>query len=337
MPSVLSVARNTVTAGGPAFVTEVDGVNFIPSTTIGVNGFPRPTTFISSTAVNATILAEDIAVPGTILIDAVNPPPGGGTSFTQTILVVPHPGPPTSTISGAFTAYMQGVTGSGDSATRTITQLQFVADGQGNITSGTLEQFGGGVSQKSADISGSTIVADANALGRMSIHLNAHGASLFATDLTAYVDSSGGGTIVAGTVGNAMPQLGLGTITQQSGGPFSEASFGGGCRVASVPWSVPSGGVSNGASLSGKVDFSAGATFFTGVFDDAAARETAAPQAVTGTLTMSDPVTGRFAGRISGLPRGEQAVTGYLQGGNEFSFVINANGKQPALMVCGGK
>jgi hypothetical protein len=231
LPQLTSLNPNGVTAGGPAFTLEVDGTNFVPGTTVGVNGFPRPTMFVNSTTLHATILAEDIATPGSILVNAVTPPPGGGTSNAQSMPVFAPPGVITASISGAFTASLEGGLGTGtisegSSATsasktagKTTARLNFVADGAGTVTSGTLEQTNQGTIQSSVDIAGSTITTDANWPGRVIIHLSSHGALLAFGDLTAYLDPSGNGFIMAGTPTKPLPLLGLGLIGRQADGP----------------------------------------------------------------------------------------------------------------------
>ncbi|HTZ97783.1 MAG TPA: IPT/TIG domain-containing protein [Terriglobales bacterium] len=114
-PHLTSLLPNNTDAGGPGFTLTVNGSNFVPDTTVEWNGSPRSTTFVSSTEVQATILASDIAQPGRFKVTAVNPPPGGGTS-SALIFTVNNPVPsmqsidPDSAIAGgpAFTLTVMG-------------------------------------------------------------------------------------------------------------------------------------------------------------------------------------------------------------------------------------
>lgn len=64
------------------FTLTVRGAGFARNATVEWNGSPRSTTFKSAVRLDATILASDVAQPGTASITVVNPPPGGGTSNT---------------------------------------------------------------------------------------------------------------------------------------------------------------------------------------------------------------------------------------------------------------
>jgi Tol biopolymer transport system component len=66
--------------GGLAFALTVHGSNFVPSSTVNWNGNSRTTTFLSSTQLQAHIMAADLGTPGKAVITVVNPAPGGGTS-----------------------------------------------------------------------------------------------------------------------------------------------------------------------------------------------------------------------------------------------------------------
>jgi hypothetical protein len=84
----------TATApGGPGFTLTVNGVGFVSGAVVNWNGGARPTTFISSSQLTATIFAADISAPGTASIAVRNPSPGGGLS-NIVFCVVSQPLPP---------------------------------------------------------------------------------------------------------------------------------------------------------------------------------------------------------------------------------------------------
>lgn len=63
----------TVSPGGPAFTMEVNGTGFVASSTVNWNGSPRSTTFVTSSQLKASILAADIANPGTAAVSVTTP------------------------------------------------------------------------------------------------------------------------------------------------------------------------------------------------------------------------------------------------------------------------
>jgi FG-GAP-like repeat len=63
-----------------AFTLTVNGTGFVPGATVNWNGAPRATGFVSSSQLNAAILASDIVSPSTAKVTVVNPGPGGGPS-----------------------------------------------------------------------------------------------------------------------------------------------------------------------------------------------------------------------------------------------------------------
>jgi hypothetical protein len=87
-PSLGSLTPNNVAAGAAGFVLTATGSDFVSSSVIQWNGANRPTTFVSSTQLRATISASDIAAAGTARVTVVNPPPGGGASNALTFTIV---------------------------------------------------------------------------------------------------------------------------------------------------------------------------------------------------------------------------------------------------------
>jgi hypothetical protein len=66
--------------GGSGFTLTVNGTGFVSGSVVNWNKSPRPTTFVSSFQLTATISASDIASPNTAAVTVVNPSPGGGSS-----------------------------------------------------------------------------------------------------------------------------------------------------------------------------------------------------------------------------------------------------------------
>jgi len=124
IPVISGLSPNAVTAGGSLFNISVTGNSFVSSSIVEWNGSARPTTYVSSTQLQAQIAASDIASSGTFPLTVVNPAPGGGTSLPAEFSVN-NPSPSITSISpnsaaaggGSFTLT---VTGSGFVPTSTV-------------------------------------------------------------------------------------------------------------------------------------------------------------------------------------------------------------------------
>src|SRR5450759_489970 len=69
--------------GDPDFKLTLKGSGFVQGSLVNWNGNARVTQFVSASQLTATILAADIAVPGTAFVTVVNPgPPGSEVSNT---------------------------------------------------------------------------------------------------------------------------------------------------------------------------------------------------------------------------------------------------------------
>lgn len=115
VPTISSISPSGVSTGGGSFTLTVNGLGFVSLATVTVNGNIRPTGFLGSDTLQATVLASDIASAGSLQIAVVNPEPGGGSSnFVN--LPVSNPVPaitalsPTSALAGS-TATSLAVTG----------------------------------------------------------------------------------------------------------------------------------------------------------------------------------------------------------------------------------
>jgi len=69
--------------GGSTLSLPVTGTGFVAGSVVYWNGTARTTTFVNSSKITATILAADIASPGTATITVVSPGPGGGQSNSE--------------------------------------------------------------------------------------------------------------------------------------------------------------------------------------------------------------------------------------------------------------
>ena len=98
VPTVSTLAPLSVLVGSPAGSVTVTGTNFVSGITLAVNGSPRTTTYVSDTQFTASLTADDFSSAVPLLLNAVNPQPGGGASGTIA-LVVANPAPTIASLS----------------------------------------------------------------------------------------------------------------------------------------------------------------------------------------------------------------------------------------------
>jgi hypothetical protein len=73
----------TVAPGGPGFALTVDGAGFVQGSVVNWNGSARATTFVTGSQLTASIMAADIAAPGTASVTVANP----GTTTSNTVFL----------------------------------------------------------------------------------------------------------------------------------------------------------------------------------------------------------------------------------------------------------
>jgi hypothetical protein len=86
-PQASSLNPSSAPRGSGAISLDVSGTNFNSSSSILINGAALPTTFLSSTLIQATLPANDLTQAGTLNVAVMNPAPGGGTSFALPFIV----------------------------------------------------------------------------------------------------------------------------------------------------------------------------------------------------------------------------------------------------------
>jgi len=92
-PTITKLAPDDANSGTPGLVLQVFGTNFVQGSTVQWNAANRTTQFVSSTEVDATISAADLANAGGASVTVVNPPAQGGTSNTVQFPINPAPVP----------------------------------------------------------------------------------------------------------------------------------------------------------------------------------------------------------------------------------------------------
>ena len=86
-PGITTIAPTSAPAGALAFTLTVSGSSFLPTSQVEWDGSSRTTTFVSSTQLQAHIMATDLASAGRVPVTVVNPAPGGGSSNAVTFTV----------------------------------------------------------------------------------------------------------------------------------------------------------------------------------------------------------------------------------------------------------
>ena len=79
-PTLSALSPTTVAAGSPAFTLTVHGSGFVPGSTVRWNGSSRPTTFVTSLLLTASLSSADVAGTGPFAVTVFTPAPGGGTT-----------------------------------------------------------------------------------------------------------------------------------------------------------------------------------------------------------------------------------------------------------------
>ncbi len=100
LPTLTSINPNSAAVNSRGFTMILTGTNFVPGAVVQFNGNNRPTSFVSSTQLNAQIPDSDLATVGTATVRVINPEPAGGQSNSLDFTIsAPSPLPRITTIS----------------------------------------------------------------------------------------------------------------------------------------------------------------------------------------------------------------------------------------------
>lgn len=125
-PALTSIAPTQVTAGAGTTIITLTGTGFVSSSAVDLDGTAIAATYVSSTELQVSLTASQLAQAGTHTFTVVNPVPGGGTSAGATFTVV-NPLPAISSLSPAQVLVGAGVT------TVTLTGTGFVSGSTVNL------------------------------------------------------------------------------------------------------------------------------------------------------------------------------------------------------------
>jgi uncharacterized protein (TIGR03437 family) len=99
-PTLASLTPNSALLNSGAFTLSLSGSNFVPGSVVRWGGQDRPTTYISSSSLQASIPAADLATAGNVAVTVFNPAPGGGASSPVSFSVIaPNPVPELTSLS----------------------------------------------------------------------------------------------------------------------------------------------------------------------------------------------------------------------------------------------
>jgi len=142
-PNVAGVSPTSVNAGSSGTAVTIQGSGFTPASTTQLNGNQLTTTFVSSSTLQAAIPASSLALAGTFSLAVSNPSPGGGSSPSPSIDVVPQlisVTPSSAPVGGNVTLKLTGV----DSTNISTAAISFVQTGNTyRASNGTLTSSGG--------------------------------------------------------------------------------------------------------------------------------------------------------------------------------------------------
>jgi hypothetical protein len=87
VPSILSLAPSSVTAGSPDRSITLHGSGFVSTSTVKSNGVIVASSYVSGSQLTAMVPSSHLLYPGSVAITVTNPAPGGGTSAARSLIV----------------------------------------------------------------------------------------------------------------------------------------------------------------------------------------------------------------------------------------------------------
>jgi len=111
IPTITTLSPTGATTGSAALSITVSGTGFVPTSVVRWNGAARTTTFLSRTALQASITKADLATAGSPSVTVFNPTPGGGASAAVRFTIAAATTPPTSPTSVVVTKLSSDGTG----------------------------------------------------------------------------------------------------------------------------------------------------------------------------------------------------------------------------------
>jgi hypothetical protein len=223
-----------------------------------------------------------------------------------------------ASLAGAVIGATYGFSGSGSNITNDLQIFQVLADGAGNLPTGTMDQYSGGTPTLNISLDSSTYTLS-GANGRLTFDFNA--AAALDSSYTTYLYGVDEGFIMSGTTTHPPHDLRVGGVYRQTGVPYSDSSLEttGGAFVTYPSFSPTSPGVVGTFS-----HFTSSLTNFTGAINSSQGGSFTGPQLFTGSLSFTDVISGHFTGsfNLNGFQGGVGTVTGYMYQPGEAIMIV---------------
>jgi hypothetical protein len=209
VPAITAISPASTPAGSPQPNLTITGTGFVPNSFVLWNGKQKTPQYYSSTRIDLALTNSDVATPGNVTVQVVNPGPGGGTSATVTYTV----GPPV-----AIASFFQ-----------TILDFGSVAEGQ---TSPSQEVFLTNTGTAILHISSVTASGDYAVTSTCGITLGAHGLCRIFVTFTPTASGTRTGTLSVNDDSGNTPQTV--NLTGVGSSPLSIGDAAGGSTSATV-------------------------------------------------------------------------------------------------------
>ena len=98
VPSLTDITPDIAMAGSDEITLVLNGGNFVTESQVRWGGTGRPTTYVSSSQLRATISAADLLVGDSAQVTVFNPEPGGGVSGAL-MFMINNPSPTAASLS----------------------------------------------------------------------------------------------------------------------------------------------------------------------------------------------------------------------------------------------
>jgi uncharacterized repeat protein (TIGR01451 family) len=90
LPALTTLNPDSVREFGPTTLLTITGTNFVPGSVVQINGKGLTTLYADDSHIQAILPVGQITTTGTVSITVFNPAPGGGTSNTLPLEILPH-------------------------------------------------------------------------------------------------------------------------------------------------------------------------------------------------------------------------------------------------------
>jgi Putative Ig domain len=298
-PNITQVLPQTITAGSQAMTLKITGTHFPAQATILWNGAALATTVVDANTLSSTVGSSNLANPATVQLKVRNTVTMQESPAAQVIIADPN-APPPSALTLSIATLPQGVVGALYNGSFSVTGG--TSPYTWNVVSGQLPP-GLSVAATTGAISGTPTSAGNYSFG---IKVTDSGSSVqSATTTVSLPVVAAPATPTALTItSSSLPPGAMGTAysasLQSSGG------------TAPLAWSITSGGLPNGLSLSATTGLISGTPTGSGTTNLTATIADSSNPSQTKSIPLTLVIAAPLSITASGLPSGTQS-TSYSQ------------------------